>query len=357
MTITIDCRMLGASGVGVYLWECLSCFLNSPHRFVLIGDPVKLERLTAERENTRILDCGVKPFSFRELCAFPPALLKTINKTALYYSPYFNIPGGITVPIYTTIHDIIFADMPELTSPLGRAVRMWFYRRAARRSQKIFTVSEFSKSRLEHFLGNKTPVVVAYNGFQRELLTGGAKTAQKTRAILFIGNIKKHKGLSCLLDAFAEARKAGLDYKLLIVGSKDHFRSFDRDFSQRLENLDTSTVEFTGFIPHERLKELLCQAALLVQPSLYEGFGYPPLEAMVCGTPALISDIPVFKEIYADFPVTFFRAGDSGDLKDKLLALLYWKEPERLVLSEDLRAKYTFEKTVGIILKELAGES
>jgi len=60
----------------------------------------------------------------------------------------------------------------------------------------------------------------------------------------------------------------------------------------------------------------------LVQPSLYEGFGLPPLEAMVLGTPALISDILVFKEIYNDFPVTFFKTGDAIDLKNKMIELL-----------------------------------
>jgi glycosyltransferase involved in cell wall biosynthesis len=200
--------------------------------------------------------------------------------------------------------------------------------------------------------------VVTYNGFQRGLLdASGSSVEKKEKTILFIGNIKKHKGLSGLLEAFLRAKKAGLEHTLVIVGNKDHFRSADTPVIARLDTLDASLVEFTGFVSPARLKELLGQAALLVQPSLYEGFGYPPLEAMVCGTPALISDIPVFKEIYADFPVTFFRAGDSGDLMDKLLRLLYHKEPERLVLSADLREKYTFEKTAGIILKELAGES
>jgi glycosyltransferase involved in cell wall biosynthesis len=176
---------------------------------------------------------------------------------------------------------------------------------------------------------------------------------KKTKTILFVGNIKKHKGLSCLLDAFLRAQSEGLEYKLIITGSKDHFRSADRRILAKLEGIDSAILEFTGFIPGEKLKDLLARAALLVQPSLYEGFGYPPLEAMVCGTPALISDIPVFKEIYVDFPVTFFRAGDSGDLKDKLMALLYNRTPERIVLPETLRTQYTFEKTAGSILKEL----
>jgi glycosyltransferase involved in cell wall biosynthesis len=90
-----------------------------------------------------------------------------------------------------------------------------------------------------------------------------------------------------------------------------------------------------------------------VQPSLYEGFGLPPLEAMTCGTQALISDIPVFKEIYGGFPVTFFSAGDSEDLSCKLLELLRDKPPLRITLAENLVNKYTFQKTASIILQNI----
>jgi len=153
-----------------------------------------------------------------------------------------------------------------------------------------------------------------------------------------------------LLDAFIEARKEGLTHKLVIVGSKDNFRSQDTEALKRLSGMDITAVEFTDFISDNKLKKLLSEASLLVQPSLYEGFGLPPLEAMVSGTAALVSDIPVFKEIYDGFPVTFFRAGDSGDLKTKLLELLYNKEPRPVVLPQALAERYTFGKTAAAIL-------
>lgn len=352
MNISIDCRMIDASGVGVYLRECLPYLLDSPHSFMLLGDKKKLVSFSNNYQNTQVIHCTIKPFSFRELLAFP--LKKIINQTDLFYSPYFNIPGGITVPIYTTIHDIIFPDMPELTSKTGLAARMWFYRRAFRRSKKIFTVSQFSRSRLEIHLGKKIPIIVTHSAIQPHFLRNDFTIpVEKKQDIVFIGNIKKHKGLSILLDAFFKARREGLPHKLVIVGEKNNFRSKDNEALEKLKSADPSFVEFTGFISDEKLKVLLAQAALLVQPSLYEGFGLPPLEAMICGTQALISDIPVFKEIYAEFPVTFFHAGDSNDLKEKLMALLYDKKAETLMLPESLASKYTFEKTAGIIMGAL----
>jgi glycosyltransferase involved in cell wall biosynthesis len=344
--------MIDASGVGVYLRECLPYLLDSPHSFMLLGDKEKLVSFSTNYQNIEVIHCTIKPFSFRELIAFP--LKKLINQTYLFYSPYFNIPDGITVPIYTTIHDIIFLDMPQLTSKIGLTVRMRFYRRAFRRSKKIFTVSHFSRSRMKIHLGEKVPIIVTHSAIQPYFLRNDFTIPiEKKESILFIGNIKKHKGLLILLDAFLNARMEGLPHKLVIVGEKNNFRSKDNEALEKINSVDSSFVEFTGFISDEKLKVLLVQAALLVQPSLYEGFGLPPLEAMICGTRVLISDIPVFKEIYAEFPVTFFRTGDSKDLKEKLMVLLHNKKAETLVLPESLASKYTFKKTAGIIMREL----
>jgi glycosyltransferase involved in cell wall biosynthesis len=353
MKISIDCRMINSSGIGVYLRGCLPWFLNSNSSFILLGDPAEISPLISGRNNAEISACAVKPFSLGELFFFPQALLRKINGSDLYYSPFFNIPGGITVPVCTSIHDIIFPDMPELVSRFGLFIRMFFFKRAAAKSNKIFTVSQFSKSRIEYFLGGGKPVIVTHSAIQPSFLSFGKKGIQKTKTILFIGNIKKHKGLDILLEAFGEAKKDGLTHKLVIAGNASSFKTRDNEILKKIDSLDGDAVEFTGFISNKKLMGLLSGAALLVQPSLYEGFGLPPLEAMVLGTKALISDIPVFKEIYDGFPVTFFRSGDSADLKTKIEELLLNKNPEALNLPKELGEKYTFEKTASVILREL----
>lgn len=354
MKIVIDCRFISASGLGTYLKGCLPYFLSSPHKFILVGDTEKLHCFVAGKSNYEIINCSIKPFSLNELFLFPDSLKKIINSADLYYSPYFNIPSGINVPVYTTIHDIIFPDVPELTSKVGLTARMWFYKRAFKLSKKIFTVSNFSKSRIEHYSHKKVPIIVTYIALQSYLLTKRELPVVKKDMILFIGNIKKHKGLDCLFEAFLLARAEGLLHKLIIVGSRDNFRTTDNSFLQKIDSIAPDSVTFTGFISDDKLSEYLSEASLLVQPSLYEGFGLPPLEAMVSGTYALISDIPVFKEIYDGFPVTFFRAGDVNDLKEKLLDILLDKSARTLSLSEDLVNKYNFQKTSEIILRNLS---
>jgi glycosyltransferase involved in cell wall biosynthesis len=345
--------MIDASGIGVYLRGCLPYFLQSVNDFLLLGNTRRLRCFTLNA-NVKIIECDIKPFSFRELFLLPSGIARQINSADFYFSPFFNIPQSIIIPVYITIHDIIFPDMPELTSKIGLTARMWFYRRAYKKAQKIFTVSEFSKSKIRHYLGTEKPVIVTYSAIQPMFLAyrANVQNKQKTRTVVFIGNIKKHKGLDCLLDAFLLARNEGLPHRLVVIGGQDNFRTADKTVLRKIKVLGPDAVTFTGFISDEQLMQYISAAALLVQPSLFEGFCLPPLEAMVLGTHALISDIPVLKEVYADYPVTFFRGGDSPDLKDKLMELLFNKKPSSPVLPDNLLYKYTFEKTASIILGE-----
>jgi len=354
MTIAIDCRMLDASGIGVYLRGCLPWFLSTNNNFLLFGNQKKLQ-LYSSINNVSIIECNVKPFSITELFLFPVKLKKKINKSDIYLSPYFNIPRSVKIPVFTTIHDIIFPDMPELLSKTGLAARMWFYRRAYKKSKKIFTVSRFSKSRIEYHLGNAKPVIVTRSAIQEIFLEyrESAKQINKKEIIIFLGNLKKHKGLNCLLDAFLNAKNEGLPHKLLIIGSKENFRSSDASIMKKINTIGDDKVLFTGFISDDNLMEHLASAALLIQPSLYEGFCLPPLEALVLGTNALISDIPVLKEIYDGFPVTFFKAGDSGDLKIKIKEILLNKNYSYPQLTQEQLSKYSFKKTASVILNNL----
>jgi glycosyltransferase involved in cell wall biosynthesis len=345
--------MIDASGVGVYLKGVLPHFIQSENNFLLLGNREQLQYFSLNA-NVEIIDCYVKPFSIKELFFFPVKILKKINKTDSFFSPFFNIPSGIKVPVFTTIHDIIFSDMPEYVSKIGLAARFWFYRKAYKKSLKIFTVSQFSKSRIEHHLGNEKPVIVTHSAIKPMFLEyrAKAKNKPKTETIIFIGNIKKHKGVDCLLDAYLLAKEEGLPHKLIIIGSKDNFRTADNSILQKINSVE-SDITFTGFVSDEKLLEYLASAALLVLPSLYEGFGLVPLEALVLGTHALISDIPVLKEIYGDYPVTFFRANDVKDLKEKIIDLLLNKPIPSPALSDKLLTKFTFEKTASVILQNI----
>lgn len=335
MKIAIDCRWSGKSGIGAFFDGILPYLKKSTNELFLFG--------------TNEIPCAVKTFSVKEIFCFPRNLLKEINKCDVYFTPYCNIPGGIKIPIYTTIHDVVFLDIPKLASKLGIFVRKIFYKRAIKKSRALFTVSEFSKGRIIKTLHCKKPIFVVHNALPEYLLNFDISQIKKTNSILFVGNIKKHKGLSILLDAFPSIyEKTGA--KLLIVGSQEHFRTQDRSIETKIDDINVHTnnsIEFTGFVENERLKTVLASSRILVQPSLYEGFGRPPLEALTTGTNAVISDIEVFHEIYDDFPVIFFKSGDSADLAEKVIHA--WDFPPPVAIPQ----KYSFEKTANSMLEIL----
>ncbi|MDE5899569.1 MAG: glycosyltransferase family 4 protein [Treponemataceae bacterium] len=351
MRLAVDCRMLGSGGIGSYL-SALLPYLTAEADCLLFGDEALLPQY-AQRPGTAVVPCKITPFSLRELLCFPAELARQINACDALYSPYCNVPSGTKVPFFPTIHDVVFLDVPGLASKAGVWMRKRLYRHAVRRAAAVFTVSEFSAERIRFHLRPRAEVAVTYNAAPEWFSAPGAPAAapvKKEDFILFVGNIKKHKGLGVLLEAFAAARRAGLSSRLVIVGNAEHFRTADKAVLEQISRAPDGAIEFTGRISDAKLKELYQAAKLLVQPSLYEGFGMPPLEAMTLGTRAVISDIPVFREIYRDFPAAFFKAGDAADLAEKLVS-----EAERAggPIPAELPDRYSFRRTSDIILSTI----
>ena len=347
MKIAVDARMLGSGGIGTYIASLLPYFLEKNECFIF-GDTEAIAPF-AKYENAETAECRVKTFSLAERFAFPCELRKKIDSCDVYYTPYCNIPSGIKMHVFSTIHDVVFLDVPGLASKAGVAARKYFYQRAIDRSRAVFTVSEFSKDRIRATLDcKKCSIVVTYSALPEWLSLKPSEIVYKIRQLLFVGNIKKHKGLSVLLDALKKAREKGFDMPLVIAGNAENFRTRDAEIARNISSLPEGTVRFTGRISDTELSELYRTSTLLVQPSLYEGFGLPPLEALSLGTKALISDIPVFKEIYDGFPVTFFRSGDSDDLAEKLAFCANDASP-----IPSLPDRYAFKKSADIILAAL----
>ena len=347
MKIAVDARMLGSGGIGTYIASLLPYFLEKNECFIF-GDGSAISPF-GKYENAETAECRVKTFSLAERFAFPRELCKKINSCDVYYTPYCNIPSGIKIPVFSTIHDVVFLDVPGLASKAGVAARKYFYQRAIDKSCAVFTVSEFSQNRIRATLDcKKCSIVVTYSALPEWLSSKPSQAVHKIRQLLFVGNIKKHKGLSVLLDALKKARKKGFDMPLVIAGNADNFRTRDTTVAREIASFPEGAVRFTGRISDAELSELYRTSTLLVQPSLYEGFGLPPLEALSLGTKTLISDIPVFKEIYEGFPVVFFKSGDSDDLAEKLIACANDTAP-----LPPFSDRYSYKKSADIILAAL----
>jgi glycosyltransferase involved in cell wall biosynthesis len=159
-----------------------------------------------------------------------------------------------------------------------------------------------------------------------------ADTTVSTRPyIVFVGIAKPHKNLVGLLQAFAMIRDR-VSHDLVIVGSRrDTLRTSDRRIEETSAVLN-GRVRFTDHLELSALQQLVTGADILVQPSLYEGFGLPPLEAMAAGTPCLASKIDPLVEVCGD-AVAYCDPRDPADIARRLMELLESQEARQQLRS------------------------
>ena len=172
---------------------------------------------------------------------------------------------------------------------------------AVKTSQHILTVSEFSKSEILRFYPflNGEKISVVYNAIDSRLFkhqTSDIRHQTSEPFVLCVSSIDPRKNFARLVEACQSLTGA----KLYIVGN------YNRVFSNQKElATDSDHIHFLGRVSDEELVRLYNQAECFVFPSLYEGFGLPPLEAMACGCPVLVSDIPVEREVCGDAALYF----------------------------------------------------
>jgi glycosyltransferase involved in cell wall biosynthesis len=156
-----------------------------------------------------------------------------------------------------------------------------------------------------------------------------------------VGNVKPHKNLISLIRAFNQV-KDKLPYDLVIVGKKDGFITNDDELNSFFET--SERIQFTGFVDDNELKKLVHQADFSVFPSLYEGFGLPPLEAMASGTAVAVSNIPVLKEICGD-AVVYFDPNDHQDIAETICKMENKGIRDELIGKGNQKAKqFTWEQ-------------
>lgn len=304
MKIAVDCRYLGKSGIGRVCEGIIDNLDYSKHTFYLIGNKEKLKNYY----NAIIIENNTNPYSKKGLFNFNK---KFVNKECdCLIIPNFLIPFGIKIPVHSVMHDLIFLDVKEtVNGKLDYIIKKMLLKRCMKKSKSIACDSLFTKSRCEvHFNRYINKCYLNYPGLSGNIINykNAHDFLEKTNTVIFVGNVKKHKGLLTLLEAFSELNDSSLELK--IIGEREGFLT-----GLNVDEKQYPNVTFTGKINDETLYSEIQRAKYLVQPSVYEGFGLPPIEALFLDTQPIISDIPVFNEIYSDMPVKFFK--DSDHLK------------------------------------------
>lgn len=341
--LCIDARMLYASGIGTYLQNLIP---DLSHHFDLLalGYPSELYSLKEKNYcNFQILPVSLPIYSIAEVVKLP----FKIPLCDIFWSPHYNVP---LLPIrakkrVVTIHDVFHLAHYHELSLKQKIYTNLHFNAATKLNDLIITVSEFSKSEiLKYTKANANSIKVIYNGINHVLFRKieDSKRLKEVRQtyhlpshfILFVGNVKPHKNLKNLLLAFNLVKENIPDYKLVIVGKKEGFITADPTLFHFIKNEKLEEkILFTDFVPINDLPVIYNLASLFVFPSLYEGFGLPPLEALSCGCPVIVSDRASMPEICGK-AVTYFDPELPEEIGQAILRKLKLSRADRILEQE-----------------------
>ena len=358
MRIGIDARFYGpvGKGLGRYTQEVVDNIIkissadkDTDFEFVIFLSPENFDEFICEGDKVKKICLKSRWYSWQEQLIMPFNIWR--EKLDLIHYPHFNVPVLTPCKFVVTIHDLILTHFPTLRattlSPLLYNLKNLAYRlvifSAVKRAKKIITVSEFTKQDLlSQFKVRAEKIVVTYEGVanlakgrdslfvakldNKEILN---KYNISNNFLLYVGNAYPHKNLNFLLKSFSKLLIKKPNLRLVLVGKEDYFYSQVHNSARALnlwqkENIN-SPVIFPGYVPDAQLEILYQEALVYIFPSLYEGFGLPPLEAMAKACPVISSDRASLPEILGSAAL-YFNPEKEDELIEKIIKVLDEKE-------------------------------
>lgn len=343
LSLAIDCRMIRHSGIGTYLENIINHLSHRTDLFLIcLGDQKLLESFSWS-SSVRIISCSAPIFSIREQFELP----MKIPACDLFWSPQYNIP---IFPIrakkrIVTIHDVYHMAFYHTLSLHEKLYASFMLRAAVWLSDMLITVSEFSRREILRYLTVENHRIhVIYNGAK---MFPEANTAtdffNPSPYILFVGNVKPHKNLKNAMAAFSQIKNEFPDLFFVIVGEHKKLRTADTEISSAIAASE-SHIRFTGHIDDATLGRYYKNAALLLFPSYYEGFGLPILEAMYFGIPIAASKASSIPEIGTD-AVVYFDPSNMEEMAEAIRQILQGRHSEKLGKYPMMLNSFTWEKS------------
>ena len=315
MRVAIDIRRAGDYGLGTYIRNIVNQLarIDDNSRYLLIGERRHLAEFDSLPENFELLEYAHQPGTLSTHLHLPWLLRK--RRVDILHMPWFYAPAIVPSRLLITVHDLSDVLAPPVgASPPVQTGRLFFARRALNRADHIFAVSHASKRDLARFFHiPESKISVVYDAVDERFLTEPLpadadrileRHAVSSPYVLYAGNIRPQKNLPRLIEAFAVA-KAELrgnpefdQLKLLVIGESLNRHADLRRAVVRARVRED--VRFLGFVPRPVLRVFYSRALAFLFPSLYEGFGLPPLEAMAHGTPVLTSNVSSLPEVFQE---------------------------------------------------------
>ncbi len=366
--IGIDARELEGrpTGVGRYLKNLLTCWSkeNSGDSFhlysrsALEGYPsLSSSWFHLHHLSSRVLQSGF----YWEQFVLPPRLKR--DKIELFFGPGYSLPLRLKCKGTVTVHDVSFEAHPEWFSPRERLRRRLLCRRAVRRADVVFAVSNFTKEEIiRYYRVPDDKIKVTYNcldsrfkpivdaeqleSFRRRLnLTG--------RILLYTGAILNRRSVPEVIKAFGELVKKFPEATLVLVGENRTYPWIDLPALVASSGLDNK-VKLLGYVNDEDLVMFYNIAEIFIYLSSYEGFGLPPLEALACGTPVIVQDTPAVREVFDD-TVAMLPQAEVSLIAEAMMELLdnERKREEMIRRAAQLIRKFSCTSTARLTLEHL----
>jgi glycosyltransferase involved in cell wall biosynthesis len=301
-------------GVGTYIRNVIRTIarLDRESKYFLIGLPERVAECGPLPGNFHAVSFAGRDNSLKSSVDFR-AIVRRLHCDLVHIPHLFWIPRGLPCPYVVTVHDLLnHLDGGRGDSLLRRRMRARFTQRALNKAARVLAVSQFTKSEIERlFAIPPEKIQVIYNAIDERFLGGHASDADRQMIaeryqvnypfLLYAGSIQPHKNVVRIIEAFSalktelEKEHQLTDLKLIIIG--DDLSSHPDLRRTVIRSGVQNDVRFLGFVPIEVLRIFYDVAKVFVFPSLYEGFGLPPLEAMAHGTPVVTSNTSSLPEV------------------------------------------------------------
>ncbi len=330
-----------SGGTGRYSWNLINSLTQIDHENAYVLFHSRTDKIG--RSIVEDLDLNAN-FSLRQLPFTRPFINSIWNrarfwpvemflgKLDLIHAPTLAIPTKGSAKLVVTVHDLAFLKFPEFYTARSLKFHQRNAKIAAYEADLLIAVSNSTKRDIMTLLSvDEERVRVIYEGVDidegaldhREQVLSSLNVQKPY--VLFVGTLEPRKNLRRLLQAFAKSRQtANLAHRLVIVGPKGWL--YEEIFKEREREDLKKSVVLTDLVSDARLAVLMSEADLFIYPSLYEGFGLPPLEAMACGTPVLSSSVSSLPEVLGDAAVLV----DPYDVDQMASAVINILEDEQL---------------------------
>jgi glycosyltransferase involved in cell wall biosynthesis len=366
MRIGLNAQILtdGRTGVTRFAKNVIQLLpeIGTEHEFIVFGNPLDVN---VQQKNVTLvptpalINSSAKRIVWEQTLL--PHLIKNLNIDLMYYPDHTSPVYKIKPKVIITVHDVSTFAIPETVGTARRLYKQTVIKRSVQLCDAILTGSEATKKEMIKYLplsAHKTSVVLygleeSIAPIQDNIILSSIKEKYQlaTPFILHVGTIEARKNIVRIVRAFAKGRKNHQwKQRLVLVGTPGY--GFDEIERTIAEESVKDSVTITGYVDNNDLSGFYSLADALIYPSLYEGFGFPPLEAMKCGCPVVASYTTSLPEVIGDAGI-LVNPYSENEIFDALHRVITDKKlhDELVQKGKDRIRQFTWKKTVEGILQ------